>query len=1088
MNVQMKRVVVVMLTIVGITISVFANQLNQTPMQPQKPVASDSQYQPEYREGQVIVKFKQQSNVQLSRSATNAPRNVDVVMKKIGAIFAEQLMPLSRSMYSGSQSADNLASLYVVKFSGQSVEQAIESLKQLEEVEFAEPNYIVKAVGAVPSNATQTAPSVSQASTTSATSYSDPMFNEQWGLQAINMPALWEKPIINPKRPVIAILDTGVDINHPDLAANIWTNESEKGNDEDGNGYVGDVHGWNFIDGNADVSDFHGHGTHCAGIAAAVGNNGIGVVGSNPDALILPVKVLANDGYGDEVAIIQGIDYAVANGADIISMSMGHIGNSPIEETVLLHASEYTVLVAAAGNDGVCMVESHQNLHGNPDLGHLPQFPAAYEFVIGVQATTPEGELASFSNFDCDGPDNSTHRQNYNYDVKVPGEHILSTVLDSGYAYMDGTSMACPMLAGAISRLMQSKKITDNEALRKTLILSDNGNVDMELAYHITAEDIGSYHIGETFTADVNGVEITFRITGQSIVQVGNGQDCSIVFDDSSTNSPITIPEEINGYTVTTIGSYAFYGCNMSSIQIPSTITKIGTQAFMSCHELKSLLIPKKVEDIDSHILQCPKLEKIVVEDGNPRYDSRDGCNAIIETNSNVLLYGCNSTMIPNTVVAIGMDAFCGSGISSIEIPSSVKVIGAGAFEQCKNLKTMNVPDGVEVIEMGAFSWSGIETINISKTVNSIGIITPMPNLKTFTVAEENPIYDSRNNCNAIIETATNTLVAGFACSTIPESVTGVASDAFYYAGITSLYIPKTVTYIGSGAFMGNELNPLVVDEDNPVYDSRDNCNAIIETATNTLIFGTSYSTIPASVKHIGDFAFWGAVLHEDVIIPKGVESIGERAYYGPNFHSLSLPASIKRIDSHAFAYGNPPFTAVFNYTKEPIKIDYSVFYESYSATLYVPTGSKTAYEQAEGWKHFENIVEKDIEDFLKFTIIYMIDGEIFKTETLEYGDTIFAPQLEKEGYTFSGWQNIPATMPAHDIEVEGTYTINSYKLEYWVDGGLYKEYSVDFDSPITPEPSPEKEGHTFSGWGDVPVTMPSHGVTVNGTFSINSY
>lgn len=1028
-----KEMAAMVLMMVGMVISVFANQADTSLPQVQKPVTSGSRYQPEYRDGQVIVKFKQQSNVQLSRSATNAPRNVDAVMKKIGANFAEQLMPLSHARqsrtYGKSTQADDLSTLYVVKFSGQSVEQAIESLKQLDEVEYAEPNYIVKAVGAVPSNATQTAPLVSQDSPTSAISYSDPMFNEQWGLQAINMPALWEKPIINPKRPVIAILDTGVDINHPDLAANIWTNEGEKGNDEDANGYAGDVHGWNFVDNNADVADLFGHGTHCAGIAAAVGNNGIGVVGANPDALILPVKVLADNGYGDDAAIIRGIDYAIASGADVISMSFGHYGSSVIEESVLSRASEHAVLVAAAGNEGVCMVESHQNIHGNPNFGHLPLFPAVYSFVIGVQATNPEGDLASFSNFDCDGPEIST-LQNYNYDVKVPGEYILSTIPNGGYAYMDGTSMACPMLAGAISRLLQSKEITDNETLRKTLILSDDGNVDMEKAYNITSEDIASYNIGETFTADVNDVEMTFMITSQSTVQVGDGQSCSI--SNLNYDGQIIIPEEINGYTVTAISSNAFSDCvNIPSVHIPSTIKSIGTAAFISCNELRTLLIPKGVKTIGSYFQQqCERLETIVVEEGNPYYDSRNNCNAVIETNSNTLLFGCNSTVIPNTVVAIGKAAFCGSGISSIEIPSNVKIIGLGAFEQCKNLKTVSIPDGVEVID-NAFVFSGIESLTISKTVIALGLMG-MPNLKSFVIAEENPIYDSRDNCNAVIETGTNTLVAGFACSTIPESVTGVASDAFYYAGITSLYVPKTVTYIGSGAFMGNELNPLVVDEANPVYDSRDNCNAIIETATNTLIFGTSYSAIPATIKHIGRFAFWGSILTEDIVIPNGVESIGEMAYSGQHFQSLILPASIKQIDIEAFSWcswdienGGRGLLYIYNFAPEPIEFDYSVFYESYSATLYVPTGSKTAYEQAEGWKYFENIVEKDIEDFLKFTITYMIDGETFKTEVLEYGDTIFAPQQTIDGKEIE-WENLPETMPAHDIVVNGIVKENT--------------------------------------------------------------
>lgn len=1013
-----------MLAIVSITISAFAGQTGKV-----------SQYQPEYKEGQVIVKFKQHSQVQLRRSATSTSSAVDVVLRRIGANYAEQLMPLSSSRQSrisnSATAANDLSNIYVVKFSGQSVEQAVESLKKLGEVEFAEPNYIVKAVGATPSNATQAVSSTEQHAAVSSASYSDPMFREQWGLEAINMPALWEKPIINPKRPIIAILDTGVDVNHPDLAANIWTNEGEKGNDEDGNGYAGDVHGWNFVDNNADVSDLFGHGTHCAGIAAAVGNNGIGVVGANPDALILPVKVLDNDGRGDIAATLQGIDYAIANGANIISMSYGHWLDSGVEMMALYYASASAVLVAAAGNDGVCMIESHQNIHGDPENWHAPSFPAAYESVIGVQATNQAGKLASFSNFDCDGTDISSFVFNFNYDVNVPGEYILSTVPDGGYVYMDGTSMACPMIAGAISRLLQCKEIADNETLRKTLILSDKGHVDMEKAYNITSDDIGSYNIGETFTADVNGVEMTLRITSPSTVQIGDGQHwCMDLYDAS----PIIIPEEIQGYKVTAIGQEAFFYCSrIPSIQIPSTVTKIGELAFAGCAELKSLFIPKTVEIIEDNICrECAKLESIVVEEGNPNYDSRNGCNAIVETKSNTLRLGCNSTIIPTNIVSIGNYAFDGSGIASVEIPQGVKYIGGNAFRKCYNLKVMNIPDGVEAIAIGAFYESGIETITIPKTVMYLNDASfgGMQKLKSLTISEEHPIYDSRDNCNAIIETATNTMLCGFVCSSIPESVTTIAPNAFYFAGITSIYIPKTVTFIGASALMGNEISSLVIDKDNPVYDSRDNCNAIIETATNTFIFGTSYSTIPASVRHIGYNAFWGSTIYDDIIIPEGIETIGEMAFYGQPFKLLVLPESVKQIGFYAFAYTSE-LSTVYCYAKDPIDIEFNAFcYErfldehAYSGTLYVPTGSKVAYEQAEGWKEFADIIEKDPENFFKFTITYMLDGEIFKTETLEYGDVIFAPQQTSEGKTIE-WIDLPETMPARDIIVSGTILSN---------------------------------------------------------------
>ncbi len=123
------------------------------------------------------------------------------------------------------------------------------------------------------------------------------------------------------------------------------------------------------------------------------------------------------------------------------------------------------------------------------------------------------------------------------------------------------------------------------------------------------------------------------------------------------------------------------------------------------------------------------------------------------------------------------------------------------------------------------------------------------------------------------------------------------------------------------------------------------------------------------------------------------------------------------------------------------------------------------------------------------YTLTYKVDGEVYKTSTVVYGTSI-TPEVEptKEGYTFSGWSEIPETMPAHDVTVSGSFTINKYKLTYFVDGAVYKSYKIDYASTIIPEAAPTKEGHTFSGWNGLPATMPAHDVEVTGSFSINSY
>lgn len=325
-------------------------------------------------------------------------------------------------------------------------------------------------------------------------SYDDPLFGQQWGLQTMKLPQLWQQPIITQKRPIIAILDTGVDIDHPDLKANIWTNTKESEGaedyDDDGNGFKDDLHGWDFVNQTGRIGDWNGHGTHCAGIAAAVGGNGIGIIGANPDALIMPVTVMQSDGTGDVATIIKGIDYAVANGADIISMSFGSYGESKAEEQALGRAYQKAVLVAAAGNDGKCL--NHEHLEKGQDKP-MPMYPASYTFVLGVQAMNGEGNITDWSNYDDNGPTYSAWGEDklYNYELLAPGANIESTYTGGNYKSLNGTSMATPMVAGALSRLIQSKEYANKEYLFGDLIYacSTTGGLDIYKAFSIKDED-----------------------------------------------------------------------------------------------------------------------------------------------------------------------------------------------------------------------------------------------------------------------------------------------------------------------------------------------------------------------------------------------------------------------------------------------------------------------------------------------------------------------------------------------------------------------------------------------------------------------
>ncbi|MCD6288930.1 MAG: S8 family serine peptidase [Anaerolineae bacterium] len=252
---------------------------------------------------------------------------------------------------------------------------------------------------------------------------------------------------------VVAVLDTGVNIHHPDLQAGIWTNPGEipdNGVDDDGNGFVDDVHGWDFADDDNDPSDDHGHGTHVSGIIAARINNALGIAGMAGGVTIMPVDVF-HGGIGTYADLIQAIVYATDNGANVVNMSLGALSYSRGEEAAVEYAWERNVLlVAAAGNNG-------------SDALH---YPAAHAHVIGVAATDGADQRVGFSNY---GPFVS---------VSAPGLSVISTYRDGGYRYMSGTSMATPHVSG-LAALILSRNPTLSNAQVRSIIES-------------TADDLGT--------------------------------------------------------------------------------------------------------------------------------------------------------------------------------------------------------------------------------------------------------------------------------------------------------------------------------------------------------------------------------------------------------------------------------------------------------------------------------------------------------------------------------------------------------------------------------------------------------------------
>ena len=330
---------------------------------------------------------------------------------------------------------------------------------------------------------------------------------------------------------------------------------------------------------------------------------------------------------------------------------------------------------------------------------------------------------------------------------------------------------------------------------------------------------------------------------------------------------------------------------------------------------------------------------------------------------------GLISVTIPNSVTSIGRWAFCVCGsLTSITIPNSVTTIGNAAFCGCSGLTSITIPNSVTSIGIQAFqSCSGLTSVTIPNSVTSIGsnAFDYCSGLTSIIVDANNLKYDSRDNCNAIIEKRTTELIWGCKNTVIPNSVTSIGHTAFSKCtGLTSITIPSSVTSIDGGAFFGcSSLTSINVDANNPKYDSRDNCNALIETATNTLIAGCKNTVIPNGVTSIFILAFYGCSGLISIEIPNSVTSIGSLAFSNcSSLTSIEIPNNVTSLGSGAFEDCSG-LTSVVVKRETPVDITSDVFTNRANATLYVPQGCIAAYKAADYWKEFKEI--KEIQEVL---------------------------------------------------------------------------------------------------------------------------
>jgi hypothetical protein len=553
----------------------------------------------------------------------------------------------------------------------------------------------------------------------------------------------------------------------------------------------------------------------------------------------------------------------------------------------------------------------------------------------------------------------------------------------------------------------------------------------IDCIYSETAENI---NIGET---------VSYKGINMNVSQV-----CSYACYQNMNIKDLTISNNGN------IGDDAFSGCTGLQTANISNNGNIGDDAFRGCIGLQTAIIKNKGNIGARSFYGCAT---------SPSYSTFDISNT--GTISNYAFQGCGmqTATLGEAIPSLGSYVFSGcSNMQSIILPNTVTSIGEYSFSDCSSMTSAKIGSGIQTIPTYAFSGC--------RMLNDIQLGQNIQMIDTYAF----------NNCKAIESI------------TIPQSV--ITINDYVFTGCSGL---KNVTMEDrtddvSLSLGSNGSNPLFfscpLDE---VYIGRNiSYNTLSSYGYSPFYRNTSLRSVTITDKEteISANEFYGCTNLKNVSIGNGVTKIDNWAFSGcSNLDYFSFGFTLKTIGKEAFSDCTNVTNLITNAPTPPVCGTQALDdINKWNCKLQVPATTLSQYQAAEQWKEFL-FIEENFDAVFKLT--YIIDGEVYKSLDIIAGVTI-SPEIlpTKEGYTFSGWSEIPATMPAEDVVVTGTFSVNSYKLTYMVDSEEYKSYVIEYGSTITPESEPKKEGYIFSGWSIIPATMPAEDVVVTGTFSVNSY
>ena len=406
---------------------------------------------------------------------------------------------------------------------------------------------------------------------------------------------------------------------------------------------------------------------------------------------------------------------------------------------------------------------------------------------------------------------------------------------------------------------------------------------------------------------------------------------------------------------------------------------------------------------------------------------------------------------LPNGIETINDESFYSTTLESINIPISVKQIGYSFVDNCKMLKSITLESGNSYFALENNALVSLNDEWWGKTLFAY----PVANEVTEYVVPDDieTIYGGFKHCTTLNKI------------TLPEGLKNLYESFSYCENLKEINIPSSLQYQGSWSFAFTSIEEYTASSSLEILGSGNfiECRKLKKVSLKDSHISRLYNETFSNCVSLEEVSLPGTVAYIDVTVFRSCYALRTFYVYNPIPPVLYTDAVIEDRPNNEFE------DAVYA-----------------NATLYVPRGSLEAYCNAPGWNKFARIEEFDLP---KYALKYLIDGEVYKTDSVRVDSTIEAESApSKEGYTFSGWSEIPQTMPANDVEVTGSFSINSYILTYKIDREVYHKDTLNYATAVTPLDAPTKEGYTFSGWSEIPQTMPANDVIVNGSFSINSY